>query len=177
MFLKQYSMEESTHDSSQEHDPEQISKTSRRKFLRNLGLFGAGIAAGLAALESGRIFQKAKFKGKKEVLLTQDNKLVEVDSLEIRAMQKSPEEIFQLQGREGLPGHRWIWVIDLSKCRNARKCILACQEAHHLQPDQFHINTLEMQENAAIHRLSICPSHASIATILPGCRMPGGRHL
>jgi molybdopterin-containing oxidoreductase family iron-sulfur binding subunit len=81
------------------------------------------------------------------VLLTQDNKLVEVDSLELKAVEKSPEESMQLRGREGIQGKRWIWVIDLSKCRNARQCIAACQAAHHLRHDQFHINTLEMQEN------------------------------
>src|SRR5664279_3876332 len=106
-------------------DPKQ---TSRRKFLRNIGLIGAGAAAGAGALFSGDIFEKSKTKsGKKSVLLTQDNKLVEVDSLEVKALEKSPEEQFQLRGREGIPGRRWIWVIDLSKCRNARQCIAACQ--------------------------------------------------
>ena len=63
-------MEESTLDSNHKLDPVQSKKTSRRKFFKNLGLVVAGVAAGLAALESGRIFQKAKFRGKKEVLLT-----------------------------------------------------------------------------------------------------------
>ncbi|MCX6251633.1 MAG: 4Fe-4S dicluster domain-containing protein [Bacteroidetes bacterium] len=134
-------------DSNQESQPEKNKKTSRRKFVRNLGLLGAGLATGAAALEAGHLFQKSKFKGKKEVFLTQDNRLVEVDSLEVKAHEKPAAEILQEHGREGLPGHRWIWVIDLSKCRNARKCVMACQEAHHLRPDQFHINTLEMQEN------------------------------
>jgi len=126
-------------------DPKQ---TSRRKFMKNIGLIGAGAVAGAGALISGDIFEKAKTRGgKKSVLLTQDNKLVEVDSLEIKALEKSPEEQMQLRGREGIPGRRWIWVIDLSKCRNARQCITACQAAHHLRPEQFHINTLEMKEN------------------------------
>ena len=37
-------------------------------------------------------------------------------------------------------------VIDLSKCRNARKCMAACQSAHHLRPEQHHINVLKMEE-------------------------------
>lgn len=132
----------------QNSEPENSKQASRRKFLRNIGLIGAGIAAGAAALFSGDIFEKSKTKGgKKSILLTQDNKLVEVDSLELKALEKSPEQQMQLRGREGIPGRRWIWVIDLSKCRNARQCIAACQAAHHLRPDQFHINTLQMQEN------------------------------
>ena len=39
-------------------------------------------------------------------------------------------------------------VIDLSKCRNARKCVEACQGAHHLRPYEYHLNTLIMQESA-----------------------------
>jgi molybdopterin-containing oxidoreductase family iron-sulfur binding subunit len=129
--------------------PENSKPTSRRKFLRTVGLIGAGAAAGAAALYSGDLFEKAKKKGgKKSVVLTQDNKLVEVDSLEMKALEKSPEQQMQIRGREGIAGRRWIWVIDLSKCRNARQCIAACQAAHHLRPDQFHINTLQMQENA-----------------------------
>ena len=129
-------------------EAENSKQFSRRKFLRNAGLIGAAAVAGAAALFSGDLFEKTKTKGgKKSVLLTQDNKLVEVDSLELKAMVKSPEQLMQLRGREGIAGRRWIWVIDLSKCRNARQCIAACQAAHHLRPDQFHINTLQMQEN------------------------------
>ena len=53
----------------------------------------------------------------------------------------------QKKGREGIKGKKWIWVIDLSKCRNARKCIEACQGAHHLRPYEYHINTLVMKES------------------------------
>lgn len=38
-------------------------------------------------------------------------------------------------------------IIDLAKCRNARKCISACQAAHHLRPEQYHINTLQMHDS------------------------------
>ena len=87
---------------------ESSKQVSRRKFLRNIGLIGAGAAAGAAALFSGNIFEKDKTKsGKKSILLTQDNKLVEVDSLELKALEKSPEQKMQIRGREGIPGRRW----------------------------------------------------------------------
>ncbi len=140
-------MQENLQDPHQEQDPEKGKRSSRRKFFKNLGLAGAAVVAGAGALESAHLFQKGKYKGKKEVLLTQDNRLVEVDSLEIKSKEKSPETLLQARGREGLPGHRWIWVIDLSKCKNARQCISACQSAHHLRPEQFHLNTLEIKEN------------------------------
>lgn len=55
--------------------------------------------------------------------------------------------MLQSRGREGISGRRWVMVIDLSKCRNARKCVEACQSAHHLRPYEYHINTLVMQES------------------------------
>jgi Fe-S-cluster-containing dehydrogenase component len=127
--------------------PDDAKESNRRDFLKNLGLLGAGIATGAAALYSGHIFETKKEKsGQAKILLTQDGKIVEVDSLEIKAIEKNAEERLQMQGREGLPGHRWVLVVDLARCRNARRCISACQEAHQLRPEQYHVNTLQMQD-------------------------------
>jgi molybdopterin-containing oxidoreductase family iron-sulfur binding subunit len=52
----------------------------------------------------------------------------------------------QKRGRQGLPGKSWVMVIDLSKCRNARECMKACQNHHQLHPEQHHINVLQMQD-------------------------------
>ena len=37
-------------------------------------------------------------------------------------------------------------VVDLAKCKNARKCMTACQNAHQLKPEMHHINVLEMND-------------------------------
>ncbi|MCX6281941.1 MAG: 4Fe-4S dicluster domain-containing protein [Bacteroidetes bacterium] len=137
-------MDENTVNKGDEQDS---SKSSRRNFLKNIGLLGAGVAAGAGALYSGDIFEKKKAAtGEAKVLLTQDNKLVEVDSLELKALAKNPTKLMLEKGREGIEGRRWVMVIDLSKCRNARRCIAACQEAHQLKPGQYHLNTLQMQD-------------------------------
>lgn len=121
--------------------------TTRRNFLKGLGLAGVGVATGAAALYSGHIFEaKKELSGDQKILLTQDGKLVHVDSLEIKAHEKTGTELNQVHGREGIPGRRWVMIVDLSKCRNARRCVTACQEAHHLRPEQYHINTLQMQD-------------------------------
>ncbi|MGE5425178.1 MAG: 4Fe-4S dicluster domain-containing protein [Syntrophothermus sp.] len=122
-------------------------KTSRRNFMKSIGYIGAGAVTGLGALGAAKMFEENKKKsGKKKILLTQDNKLVEVDSLEMEYLKKSPEEQLQDQGRDGIEGRRWVLVVDLAKCRNARKCIAACQGAHQLKPEQYHLNTLQMQD-------------------------------
>jgi Fe-S-cluster-containing dehydrogenase component len=120
---------------------------SRRDFFHKLALFGAGALAGAGALYSGFEYEQSKDKKQKTLLLTADNKLVEIDTLSLKPVTRSEEEILQDQGRIGLQGRRWVMVIDLSRCRNARKCISACQNAHHLRPEQYHINTLQMQDS------------------------------
>ncbi len=138
---------EENNTSHSPHEGENQKGSSRRDFLKNLGLAGVGVATGAAALYSGHIFEaKKEISGDQKILLTQDGKLVHVDSLEIKAMEKTGEDLLQAEGREGIPGRRWVMVTDLSKCRNARKCITACQDAHQLRPEQYHMNTLQMQD-------------------------------
>ena len=123
-------------------------KSSRRKFLQNLGLISSGAVAAGAALYSGYHYEKSKNKsGSKIKVLTPDNQLAEIDVDSLTIADKPTLEAYQLMGRHGIKGRRWVMVIDLAKCRNARKCISACQEAHHLRPEQFHINTLQMQDS------------------------------
>jgi len=99
---------------------------TRRKFIRRLGLFCSGLAVGSLAFLDRRIFKPASY--------------------EIRALRARVKKLKQ-QGREGIPGRRWVMVIDLSKCNNSRKCIQACQVAHQLRPDQYHLNTLLMRDS------------------------------
>jgi Fe-S-cluster-containing dehydrogenase component len=119
---------------------------SRRKFIRNLGLtVGIGALAGTGAVYTASAVQKRK--GEKIAVLTHDGHVVEVDVNDIQAL--SPKEQLeenQRRGKEGIPGKKWVMVIDLAKCRNARDCMKACQSAHHLRPEQHHINTLRMQD-------------------------------
>ncbi len=123
------------------------SGSSRRDFVRKFGLIGAAAAVGSAAIYSGFKFQKAK--GDKVKVLTADNRLVEVDRDQIKEVTglKIDQSALQTRGREGMAGKRFVMVIDLAKCRNARQCISACQHEHHLRPEQYHINTLLMQDS------------------------------
>jgi Fe-S-cluster-containing dehydrogenase component len=128
-------------------EQEEKDKNSRRNFLKKVGLIGVGAVAGGGAIFSAMNYEKGKDKsGKKTKLLTQDNKLVEVDSLAIAFIEKDPADVLQSEGRDGIAGKRWVMVVDLAQCKNARKCIGACQSAHHLYPYQFHMAVLQMQD-------------------------------
>jgi len=126
-------------------------KASRRDFLRSGLVLGAGAVAGsglIAACSGG-----AEESGEKVKVMTTDGQLVEVDSSKLQPATEIEElaydeqlSIKQQRGREGLVGHHWVMVIDLSRCKNARKCMSACQGAHELRPEQHHINVLQMQD-------------------------------
>ncbi|WP_071792537.1 4Fe-4S dicluster domain-containing protein [Saccharicrinis aurantiacus] len=118
-------------------------KDSRRAFLRKLGLVGG--AASTGAIASGFKYSDSN-QGEYVKVMTSDHVMVEVPKTQMQAV-KLDTEALQSRGRVGIKGKRWVMVIDLAKCRNARECIKGCQKHHHLHPYQFHINTLVMQDS------------------------------
>lgn len=133
-----------------DNNKDKFKDKSRREFFQQLGLLGAGTILAGAATWAGYNFQSKKKPGDRIKVLTAENEVLEVDindtSKVKHRVQLNLSEL-QQRGREGIPGRRWIWVIDLSKCRNARKCMSACQAAHHLRPEQSHMNVLKMKES------------------------------
>ena len=127
-------------------DLDKVIDNSRRDFIRKVTLAGAVTVTGGAAVYSGHRFEKAKHREGMVRVLTEDNRLVEIPVEQMRDF-KPDLKMLQTRGREGIAGRRWVMVIDLSKCRNARKCVEACQSAHQLRPYEYHINTLVMQES------------------------------
>jgi Fe-S-cluster-containing dehydrogenase component len=122
---------------------------NRREFLRNGVLaFGAAAtgagAAGLARAQSGQS------TGGKMTALTVGGKLVEVDAPDgqtpVRALGPGDPEL-----RKGIPGRKWIMVIDLAKCDGCGECIKSCSKMHFIPDDRQWIKVLRMQdsENAA----------------------------
>ncbi len=123
-------------------------KKTRRDFLR-LGLtIGAGSIVGVGGFFSGMFTNKEETaaSGNTFPLMTADGRVVQVDTSHITPVDKEQMEIYLDRGRIGISGKKWVMVIDLSKCRNARKCMDACQSAHHLKPEQHHINVLRMKD-------------------------------
>ncbi|MEI6752507.1 MAG: 4Fe-4S dicluster domain-containing protein [Paludibacter sp.] len=130
---------------------EKPKKRTRRQFIQDLGLVGVGTLIGGSAIFAGINYDKRKKAAERVKVLTAENEVMEVEKSELVKSAKPALEnltYLQQQGREGLAGKRFVMVIDLSKCRNARKCMAACNEAHHLRPEQHHINVLKMQDSA-----------------------------
>jgi molybdopterin-containing oxidoreductase family iron-sulfur binding subunit len=106
--------------------------SSRRKFLK------LGLAAGATALigGGGKVLSAvsnpeavAKETGEKVKLLSPDGSLVEVDKAHCHSCPATGKE-----ARQGIPNKKMVMVIDLARCRNARKCLEGCQSMHHLPP-------------------------------------------
>lgn len=129
---------------------EKPKENSRRNFLQLFGIAGAGTVLAGAAIFAGHNYEKRKKKGDKIKILTANNELLEVErEAAVKSVKEAKLDLteYQKKGREGIPGKRWVMVLDLSKCRNARKCMAACIGAHHLRSEQSHMNVLKMQES------------------------------
>jgi molybdopterin-containing oxidoreductase family iron-sulfur binding subunit len=122
-------------------------KSSRRTFFEKLALIGTGAIAGAGVVYTGINYENSKDPKNKIRVLTADNKIVEVEASKVQPISKTELDELQIRGREGIAGRRFVMVVDLSKCRNARKCVSACQNAHDLKPGQYHMNVLQMQDS------------------------------
>jgi Fe-S-cluster-containing dehydrogenase component len=132
---------------SENPEIKEILDSSRRDFIKKAGISGAAVISGAAAIYAGFRFEKSRHREETVRVLTGDNRLVEVPADQVKDY-KPDLKVLLTQGREGIKGKKWVMVIDLSRCRNARKCINACQSAHHLRPYEYHLNTLIMQESS-----------------------------
>jgi len=118
---------------------------SRRDFLRVGVALGIGAVAGGAAIVTGYHEEESKTK-----MFTNDGHTVSLNKEHLEELQNGEPlslNALQKRGREGIKGKRWVMVIDLAKCRNARKCMASCNAAHHLKPEQHHINVYRIQED------------------------------
>jgi molybdopterin-containing oxidoreductase family iron-sulfur binding subunit len=119
------------------------SKTdSRRQFIKNISTGGILAASGLALTSLAACKESSQ---EKTTVLTTDGKLVEVPSSEIGEMKHQP--VSPDEARQGIPGKKFVMVVDLGKCKNAKKCIVACDKHHNLTPDRPYIKVLEMKDN------------------------------
>jgi molybdopterin-containing oxidoreductase family iron-sulfur binding subunit len=122
---------------------------SRRRFLK-LGI-GFGVASVAGAVTGKLIADNAKKDdngaGEKVKVLTSDGKLIEVDAEQVNLAKKQNIFISRDAAHEGIPNRKFVMVIDLAKCKNARKCIDACQEGHYLPKDHEWMKLFLLQDS------------------------------
>ena len=120
---------------------EEKQKNSRRAFFKNT--LGAGLAS--ATGMCGMTSCGSSGAGEKMKVMTTDGRLVEVDSAAISEV--STEPAIGEEARKGIPGRKFVMVIDLGRCNNAGACTTNCQKGHDLSSTQHWMKILLMKDN------------------------------
>ena len=120
---------------------------ARRKFLKS-GLLATGaVAVGVVANEaSAGNREEATSAGDvppETLALTPDGTLVAVR--ETKHAPSPPPDWTEM--RRGVPGRKWVMVIDLAKCDGSGECVRACRKGHFTPADREWIRIYKMQES------------------------------
>ncbi|MEQ1798463.1 MAG: 4Fe-4S dicluster domain-containing protein [Lacibacter sp.] len=119
---------------------------SRRNFLKTTAVVAtASVACGSLACSCSSKKDTPK-QGDKVKLLSPDGKIVEVDSAYLN-FQEHMAIVSKLEAREGIAGKKFVMVVDLSRCKNARKCVSACQKWHYRTEDKEWLSVKLMKDS------------------------------
>ncbi|HLF63203.1 MAG TPA: 4Fe-4S dicluster domain-containing protein [Saprospiraceae bacterium] len=124
-------------------DTNEEKSNPRRDFLITGALGVAAAACGSAVCSCKN---KSSAEGEKVKLLSPDGELVEIDSSELRYVHKTVGVSTEV-ARKGIPGRKFVMVIDLARCKNARKCVTACQKMHHLPEEKEWLQVKLMKDS------------------------------
>jgi molybdopterin-containing oxidoreductase family iron-sulfur binding subunit len=129
-----------------EENKSNLDNKGRRKFLKQSLALGAAAVTGagfIKGVQAGSHHSEEKVK-----VLTTDGKLIEVDKSMVMEAPPCKSPAQGDDARMGIPGRKFVMVIDLAKCANARKCITGCQKGHNLAPHQEWITVNLMKDTA-----------------------------
>ncbi len=83
--------------------------------------------------------------GEKVKLLSVDGNIIEVDKAFLKPVPHMPS-VSNEEARKGIPGKKFVMVIDLARCKNVKACQASCNHAHHVQDAQNWIKVYPMQD-------------------------------
>jgi molybdopterin-containing oxidoreductase family iron-sulfur binding subunit len=121
-----------------------IESNFRRDFLKIGTLAVAATACGSLACSCGK--GKDAESSKKVKLLSPDGEIVEVDEKHLRDASMTPC-VDAKDARHGIPNRKFVMVVDLARCKNARKCKESCNKNHHTGEQKEYLKVLKMQDN------------------------------
>ncbi len=118
----------------------------RRDFLRTGLLTAGGVAVGAAGVAGmsnrANASTAAPGTGEATLALTADGDLV------VKPAALGPKYVpTSAEVRRGVPGRRWIMVIDLAACDGCGKCSEACTKAHFVPGDREYMRLYKMQDS------------------------------
>lgn len=117
-------------------DSQNKSNSSRRKFISSF----------LKVEESpfkSLLEEEVEESGEMVSLLSVDGEEVIIDKAYLKPV---PESVNNVDARKGIEGKNFVMVIDLSRCKNLKKCQSACNKMHFVQEGQNWIKVYSMQD-------------------------------
>jgi molybdopterin-containing oxidoreductase family iron-sulfur binding subunit len=120
-------------------------ENSRRDFIATTLLSGVALASCNTKNPFIAKTLDVKASGEMVKLLSVDGDIIEVDKAFLKPIPDMPV-ISNLEERVGIPGRKFVMVVDLSRCKSLKKCQAACNYAHHLHPDISWLKVYPMQD-------------------------------
>lgn len=117
----------------------------RREFIKLGSIAAAATACGSLLCGCGK--NEVADGGKKVKLLSPDGEVVEVNESQLR--EPSHICVTGKDARKGIPNKKFVMVVDLARCKNARKCKEACDKNHHTGGEKEYLKVLKMEDNPA----------------------------
>ncbi|MCX6311201.1 MAG: 4Fe-4S dicluster domain-containing protein [Bacteroidetes bacterium] len=139
-------MEDQNKNNEDNKTPES-NESGRRDFLK-FGVLAAGLTVagvGLQKVFSGEKNSDEKASGEKVKVLTTDGKLIEVYAADVKKADACC--VPSAEARQGIPGKKFVMVIDLSRCKDALKCQKSCEKHHQLPEQDKWLKVFKMQES------------------------------
>lgn len=119
--------------------------SSRRDFLR-AGLLATTALAGCGKGSNPFVpEQEVALTGEKVKLLSVTGEVIEIDKAFLKPVPNLPT-LTNVEERQGIPGKKFVMVIDLARCKNLKKCQSACNHMHQVHPGQSWIKVLSMED-------------------------------
>lgn len=120
-------------------------KNSRRDFLLTSLLAGAAVAGCSDKKSPFTPEHEVALTGEKVKLLSVDGEIIEVDKAFLKPVPDTPH-LSNAEERKGIAGKKFVMVIDLTRCKNLKKCQNACNHAHQVNTGQNWIKVLSMKD-------------------------------
>ena len=119
-------------------------KKSRREFLA-AGLLTTAAVACNSDKSPFTTDEAVVASGEKVKLLSVDGEIIEVDKAFLKPVPHMPP-VSNTEARQGIPGKKFVMVIDLARCKNLKYCQASCNHAHQVHPGQNWIKVYPMKD-------------------------------
>ena len=120
----------------------------RRDFLRKSLVAGGALAVGAIGIQ--KMLSQTGYQNPDHatatpdtLLYTTDGKVYKANTRQLEAFKVQP--VSNEEARKGIPGKKFVMVIDLAKCDGCKKCTEACQSMHFTDSDREWIKVYKMK--------------------------------